>query len=57
MGFFTEYDILTGNPGGVIKPNEDVDSDWYSKYNWQNDVRVINKNGKISDIGEYTWYG
>jgi predicted DNA-binding WGR domain protein len=52
MGYFTIYCILTGAPG--IVRIFDVDK---RKYKWNNSVRAILKNGNVSDIGTYDYYG
>ena len=51
MGFVTIYDILTDNPGIMkVKYNNNL-------YEWHNKVRVILKDGSISDIGHYNGEG
>ena len=51
MGFVTIYDILTDNPGIMkVKYNSNL-------YEWHNKVRVILKDGSISDIGHYNGEG
>ena len=56
MGFFLLYDCLTGNP---IKANtlgiEKIEA--IKKYYWQNMVRLVKKDGSVTDIGFYTGYG
>ena len=57
MGYYTIYDILTGNPG-TITYNEINDLNSKDEknnkklYEWHTNVRVITKDG-ISDIGYY----
>ena len=48
MGVYTVYDILTDNPGFVngIDHNRKL-------YEWNNMVRVIFKDGTVSNIGYY----
>ena len=51
MGIYTIYDILTDNPGFIdIKHNKKL-------YEWNNKVRVILKDGSVSDIGHYNGEG
>ena len=57
MGVFTEYDVLTGNPGEVYDPKENGTKGWEDKYDWQNKVRVVKKDGNVTSIGVYDSYG
>ena len=51
MGAFTIFDILTDNPGIIkVEHNKNL-------YEWHNKVRVILKDGSISDIGYYNGEG
>lgn len=51
MGAFTIFDILTDNPGIIkVKHNKNL-------YEWNNKVRVILKDGSVSDIGYYNGEG
>ena len=51
MGVVTIYDILTDNPGIMkVEHNKNL-------YEWHNKVRVILKDGSISDIGHYNGEG
>jgi len=51
MGAFTIFDILTDNPGIIkIEHNKNL-------YEWHNKVRVILKDGSVSDIGYYNGEG
>ena len=45
------YDILIDNPGYLINQNND------KLFLWHNDVRVVFKNGTVSDIGYYDLEG
>ena len=45
------YDILIDNPGYLISHNHD------KLFLWHNDVRVVFKNGTVSDIGYYDLEG
>ena len=57
MGVWTEYDVLTGNPGKVFRPEEENKKTWDKLYKWQNKVRVLRVNGAVTDIGKYNGYG
>ena len=48
MGIFTVCDILTGNPGFIYLTDEDK-----KLYNWNNNVRVVLKDGTVTKIGQY----
>ena len=51
MGVVTIYDILTDNPGIMkVEHNKNL-------YEWHNKVRVILKDGSVSDIGHYNGEG
>lgn len=56
MGFFLLYDCLTGNP---IKVNVigAKKSEAIKKYFWQNVVRLVKKDGSVTDIGYYDGCG
>ena len=51
MGISTVYDILTDNPGFINYHNNK------NLYEWNNKVRVILKDGSVSDIGYYNGEG
>ena len=51
MGVSTVYDILTDNPGSINYYNNK------NLYEWHNKVRVILKDGSVSDIGHYNGEG
>ena len=63
MGGGTEYDVLTGSPGSIFKPDEDAfekfsknydkkkDEKWNKRYKWQEKIRAVKKNGEVTIIG------
>jgi hypothetical protein len=60
MGYFTIYDPIIGNPGiingGMEYFSKDIKNS-KQKYNWNHKVRVVLKNGKVTNIGSYNFYG
>ena len=67
MGQWTEYDVITGNPSIMYffdeiyednkKTNKQLEKDFDKKYNWNNSVVVIKKDGSITKPGRYNSYG
>jgi len=55
MGCFTLYDCVVGNPCGITCLNLSREKMKY--YDWMNVVRVILKDGSVTDIGFYDDYG
>ena len=60
MGYFTIYDPIIGNPGiingGMEYFSKEIKNS-KQKYNWNHKVRVVLKNGKVTNIGSYNFYG
>ena len=56
MGVFELYDCLSGNPikVDIVGINK---AEAIKKYYWQNIVRLIKKDGSVTDIGHYDGYG
>jgi|LakMenEpi03Aug12_release.lakeMendotaPanAssembly.Ray.scaffolds.fasta_scaffold1039519_1 hypothetical protein len=48
MGVLNICDILTGNFGFIYLTGDDK-----KLYNWNNNIRVVLKNGSVSNIGIY----
>ena len=67
MGQWTEYDVITGNPSIMYffdeiyednkKTYKQLERDFDKKYNWNNNVVVIKKDGSITKPGRYNSYG
>lgn len=67
MGQWTEYDVITGNPSIMYffdeiyednkKTYKQLEKDFDKKYNWNNSVVVIKKDGSITKPGRYNSYG
>ena len=67
MGQWTEYDIITGNPASLFfyedyyinakKTEHELEKEFDAKYNWNNDVVVLKKDGSFSKPGIYNSYG
>ena len=60
MGYFTIFDPIIGNPGiingGMEYFSKEIKNS-KQKYNWNHKVRVVLKNGKVTNIGSYNFYG
>ena len=56
MGVFELYDCLTGNPikVDIVGINK---AEVIKKYHWQNIVRLVKKDGSVTDIGYYDGCG
>lgn len=52
MGIFTLYDSIVGNPSGVACVGVDP-----KNYKWMDDVRAVLKDGTVTDVGFYDYYG
>jgi hypothetical protein len=52
MGNFTLYDSIVGNPSGVACIGVDP-----KNYKWMDDVRAVLKDGTVTDVGFYDYYG
>lgn len=52
MGIFTLYDSIVGNPTGVACIGVDP-----KNYKWMDDVRAVLKDGTVTDVGFYDYYG
>lgn len=67
MGQWTEFDVITGNPAIMYffdeiyednkKTYKQLEKDFDKKYNWNNNVVVIKKDGSITKPGRYNSYG
>ena len=67
MGQWTEFDVITGNPTIMYffdeiyednkKTYKQLEKDFDKKYNWNNSVVVIKKDGSITKPGRYNSYG
>lgn len=67
MGQWTEYDVITGNPAILPffdeiytagkKTKQQLERDFNKKYNWNEDVVAIRKNGSFSKVGYYDEQG
>lgn len=60
MGGFTMYDDVTGNPLDVpmyynkeCRNNDNDEDDWNRCYDWHEKVRIVFKDSKVSNIGQY----
>ena len=56
MGVFTLFDCICGNPVEIF--NHDTNKeDFETKYEWMNSVRVVLKDGSVTEPGSYDGYG